>query len=794
MRRITRQTSVPSPDASSNAPAVPAVPRAALWLLSIATAVSFFVVLQNYGLDILPDRRIHLTPGQIRPFSGEKTFAYVFDFDGSEPDRWPSARSRVRLFEDAREYPTRLHSSEAVQKAGGLMFSHEPGRIVFSTFENTDPRTNGRSYDLSTPILYGEVIGDAAMLAFLGCMAAWYMLTAKNPRPAAPRPPQGNSHWRWHLAGAFALFGLGLYCNTGTLAPYAITTSPVVAHSTGYAYNPDHIHFRVLFEFVDGRGRAVWDHAILLRRILFPVLGWPLMKALGFELGGTLASLALNIAAFIVAVAVLRRRVGEKGAVLAGWLLSLYPGASYWAGLPYSYALIFPASLLLMLGLMRLCEPAGPWTLVGISLAMGAAYLGYDLAITFIPATLIVLCWQRRFVAAAASAAVQLTPAVAWIYALGHAFRQPLQNDNSGIYVGVVRALFRSPDLALWWRQVVHAAAVGFDIFFASNFIFIPALFLLAVVLNPLTSRIRFHAAEIGLLASGLALFAVLNLAPAETGGWEMRGAWISRIYQPVFPALVVFIARWWQGLPPLTRVLRALVVSAVGVATAGDALIVFGPILNDPLKVSEGAFYRFYDHTDDHFIYESNLSNLGRRPLGFLGKTADPTEKDVWDPREAQLKAAVEALAGVRSSIVQNRSALRSVQRDFRQVGLALADARCRLFTRQLERRKAKGEVTAEQALSQAKTADDFVGPSLRAVLSDAAIDSAASAQAPEQVPSALGQVQAAIAADSEKLNAIQHEILRTQDELTAALSALAEAREELKRPDEPQAAPGPR
>lgn len=588
---------------------MPAVSRAALWLLSIATAVSFIAVLQNFGLDILPDRRIHVTPGQMRPFSGEKTFAYVFDFDGSEPDRWPSARSRVRLFENGREYPTRLHSSEAVKKAGGLMFSHEPGRIVFSTLENTDPRTNGRSYDLSTPVLYGEVIGDAAMLAFLGCMAAWYLLTAGSPRPAAPTP-RGKSHWRWHLAGSCALFALGLYCNTGTLAPYAITTSSVVAHSTGYAYNPDHVHFRVLFEFVDGRGRAVWDHAILLRRILFPVLGWPLMKVLGFELGGTLASLGLNIAAFIVALVVLRRRVGEKGAVLAGWLLSLYPGAAYWAGLPYSYALIFPASLLLMLGLMRLCEPAGPWTLAGISLAMGAAYLGYDLAITFIPATLIVLCWQRRFVAAAASAAVQLAPAAAWIYALGHAFRQPLQNDNSGIYLGVVRALFHSPDLALWWRQVVHAAGVGFDIFFASNFIFIPALFLVAVVLNPLTSRIRFHAAEIGLLASGLALFAVLNLAPADIGGWEMRGAWISRIYQPVFPALVVFIARWWQGLPSLTWILRALVVSAVAVATAGDALIVFGPILNDPLRISEGAFYRFYDHTDDHFIYESNLSN----------------------------------------------------------------------------------------------------------------------------------------------------------------------------------------
>ena len=115
-------------------------------------------------------------------------------------------------------------------------------------------------------------------------------------------------------------------------------------------------------------------------------------------------------------------------------------------------------------------------------------------------------------------------------------------------------------------------------------------------------------------------------------------------------------------------------------------------------------------------------------------------------------------------------------------------------MFARQLERRKAKGEITAEQALGQAKSVDDFIGPSLRAVLNDPAVDSAVSAQPPEQVPSALGQVQAAILSDSQKLSAIEHEILQTQDEFKVALYALGDAREELKRLDEPQVTPGPR
>jgi len=780
---------MPPPDASPGAPAAPGAVR---MLLTVATAVSFLLVLQNFGLDILPDRRVHIPPDRIRPYSDARTFAYVFDFGGSEPDRWPSARSRVRLFEDGHDYPSRLPKPDAVLQAGGGRFTHEPGRIVFAALDNTDPRTNGRSYDLSTPVLYSEAIGDAAMLAFLCCAGAWHILTRRGRRPPPGRP--GASRWSWHLAGAGALFALGLYCNTGTLAPYAITTYPVVDHATGYAYNPDHVHFRVLFDFVDGRDRSVWDKAILLRRILLPVLGWPLMKLLGFELGGTLTGLLLNIAAFLAALGLLRRRIGERGAVLAGWLLALYPGAAYWAGLPYSYALIFPASLLLMLGLMRLADPGGPRVLAAVSLAMGVAYLGYDLAITFVPATLLVLCWRRRPLAAAASAAIQLAPLAAWVYALGRVFHQPLQNGNSGIYLSVLRAFLHSPDAALWGRQALHAAGVGFDIFFASNFIFIPALFLLAVALNPLTSRIRFHAAEVALLASGLALFLVLNLAPGDTGGWEMRGTWISRIYQPVFPALVLFLARWWQGLPPPSRAMRALVVSALAAATLGDALIVFGPILFNPLGVSGTAFYRFYDHTDAHFFYEGNLRDLGRRPLGFPRRMAAPTEKEVWDQREEQLKTAIRALESVRSSVAVNRAALAGVRRDYREAGRALAAAQSQLFSRQLERRLARGEISADEARRQARTADDFTGPPLRAVLDDRSLDSPEAGSGAEPVPSGLGDVQAAITAESERLKALQRDILRTQDELRAAVSGLTEAREELSRPEGRESTPAPR
>ena len=138
------------------------------------------------------------------------------------------------------------------------------------------------------------------------------------------------------------------------------------------------------------------------------------------------------------------------------------------------------------------------------------------------------------------------------------------------------------------------------------------------LALNPVTSRIRLLPAEVALLLITVGLFLFNNLAPDYAGsGWVMRGTWIARLYQPVFPALVVFIARWWQTLPPLEGNRRALIWAVVGCVAAGNALIVFGPVLNNPLQVSEHAFYRFYNHTDSHWIYTTHLKDYGRRPLG---------------------------------------------------------------------------------------------------------------------------------------------------------------------------------
>ncbi|MBC7369205.1 MAG: hypothetical protein H7343_20755, partial [Undibacterium sp.] len=120
------------------------------------------------------------------------------------------------------------------------------------------------------------------------------------------------------------------------------------------------------------------------------------------------------------------------------------------------------------------------------------------------------------------------------------------------------------------------------------------------------------------LLGLGAALFLFNNLAPDYVGSWQMRGTWIARIYQPVFPALVLFCARWFEALPPLPARDRRSLGVAFTLFGAGNALVIFGPILNNPLGVSEHAFFAFHDSKAPHFLHEGNLRTFGRRPLGF--------------------------------------------------------------------------------------------------------------------------------------------------------------------------------
>jgi hypothetical protein len=220
---------------------------------------------------------------------------------------------------------------------------------------------------------------------------------------------------------------------------------------------------------------------------------------------------------------------------------------------------------------------------------------------------------------------MQALPLFTWLMILRHGLHQSLETSNSAAYRVVLGSYFHVSDYAQWWRVARTAPAIGLRVFFGSNFLFLPVLFLLLLVINALTSRIRLHPVEVCLLGSGAAIFVFNNLAPVYFGPWILRGPQFARLYQPIFPALVLFAARWFQALPRLTRRLRWGAGLAIVGCSMGNFLIVYGPILDDPMHLSAIAFHNFTRTGESDSAYDDNLQAFGRYPLGFHSRPVIP-------------------------------------------------------------------------------------------------------------------------------------------------------------------------
>src|SRR5207248_144351 len=152
----------------------------------------------------------------------------------------------------------------------------------------------------------------------------------------------------------------------------------------------------------------------------------------------------IQLIAFAGFVVWVRRRIGETAAWAAIPLLATYPGIYYWAGLPYCYVAIVPATL-------------------------GATMIVYE-----------------------------------------------LQSADS------------------YPRVAVLALLLGI--------LFLPAMFLIALIVNRATGwRVPMGPAVRWVLLTALGLFFFINLAPPYKG-WQFRGVGVSRIYQPVFAAMLVHV------------------------------------------------------------------------------------------------------------------------------------------------------------------------------------------------------------------------------------------------------------
>ncbi len=609
----------------SPAPKFPPAPRRFRPLRGLTwgvAALSLFFVFHVYGYNLLPYTYRTVLHSEMKPWPfGERSVAYYFEFTGSEPDTEYYRGSRLEVFEAAVHLGSGHGIAEAIATAGGGGWAHKGNQVVFSATDNSDPRTNNRFYTFAYPALHHRWIGRTAAVGFvLSLVLLWRLHRPAGRVGATPGHARAGPGSRWHFPAALTVFALGLYFTTGTLTPYAITSLPRAEPPYGYLYNTDHPHFATLYKFLDGQPPSTWDGAILFRRILYPVLAYPFMKLMGFELGGTAAGLVINLAAFMLFVRFLHRQIGARGATLAAWILALYPGASYWSGLPYMYTMIVPCSLLLTVALWCLRARDGWPRLVLVSLLMGTGYLAYDLLPVFLPASLLVLAARRRWLALPVSAALQLLPLAVWLWVIAHVLKQNLANSNTDSISAIVNAYLHPTNLPLWKIFAQPVPDIALDVFFASNFIFPPLLFLVLLALNCATSRIALTSVEAALVAATVFLFLFINLAPPYNSGWVLRGNWISRLYQPVFPVLLLFAARWREALPALGLRARGLLLAGCLGYALCCGLIVFGPALRDPLHFAEEAYYRFYDLSigTGRYNLDRNLREYGMRPLGF--------------------------------------------------------------------------------------------------------------------------------------------------------------------------------
>ena len=420
------------------------------------------------------------------------------------------------------------------------------------------------------------------------------------------------------LLFASVLLVLGIWFSSGTLAMYAATLDrPLILEPCGYLVNLDHAHFQGGYAFIAGLDRAFWVDSIYLRRILYPLLAFPFMKNWGFMYGGVLFNMILSVVAVITFVRFMRIRYGQSAALTSLWLLATYPGIMYWAGLPYVHAMIVPNTLWGFMLFTAIWENEDLRKFVVYVGLLGILCLGYDLLPYFLSALVFLLVLKRAWLLIPLGAFVLTVPLIILLSVLRWGFEVPVVNSNSGVYLSVLGAYFQVPDFVAWW-EILKGVPKAFVItYFASNFLVLPLLFLITLIVSKWKIKTPLHPVEWAFLFCVLLVFLFNHLAPPYEAQWQMRDLIFSRLYQPVFVVFIVFVSRFFGELRRFEgAVLRHGFLLTLFGATLLNAYTVFGASFGQ-LEWPSKRYFNFYPHANSHEAMGRNLKLHGVRPLG---------------------------------------------------------------------------------------------------------------------------------------------------------------------------------
>lgn len=423
-----------------------------------------------------------------------------------------------------------------------------------------------------------------------------------------------------HSVASMLVLAVAIYLSSGTMAPYGATDShPLVLEPCHYLVNVDHYHFEAVYRMIAGENASRWAGSVVLRRLLFPVVAYPFVLWFGLMAGGLVASILLNVAAALAFAAFVRGRLGEHAGSWALWLVATYPGITYWAGLPYSYVAIVPGSLFGLMLLYRMDEQERVTDVARAAFLLGLLFLAYDFFVFFVPAAVLVLAARRRWRAMLPAIGAMVVPGLL-VTLMFMTMGVPLLNANSASYVSVVFSYLNADRYGSEWvSYLLQLPLVLLSNAIYGNMIFLP---LLAIAASIFLIRRRLPVVSLpekALIVTALLLFIFINAAPPYYG-WQMRGHWLARLFQPLVGVLLMMALRAAASLEGTAfRRWRTAAVLAVLL----NASVAFGPALMNPLAAF--TYHKFYIHSPAESLL-INMERYGRRPLGFC----DPSHR--WD------------------------------------------------------------------------------------------------------------------------------------------------------------------
>lgn len=432
----------------------------------------------------------------------------------------------------------------------------------------------------------------------------------------------GNRSFGWWMLLALLMLATQMYLNTGNLSAYAVTLeNPFVRE--GYIVNYDYAHDECNYHFIMGDPVEQWAWGWVLRRVLFFIISYPFFQLFGFYNGGILSAFLMTFLAFYGFTRFMYVRIGPRAAYASMALLATYPGIMYWIGSPFSQVMIVPCCcwLYMILWHMERTEQMAKH-LVYLLLA-SLLFTAYDLAPFFYPVILLLYLRRRQWKPMFCSFPIVVAPQLLIHYWLCARGATELHSENSGLYLGILKSYLHPGDPATWCRLIMESPWAFIQTFFSSNFFFLPLLFVVALFIGS-RQRIGLDAIERGILLTGLLIFLFNNLAPPYELGTSLRGAWIARIYQPIFVVMIIYTARLWeQSMLGTSRYVRLLRV-AIAICVCANLAVNVGSVFGSPL--TEQVWYRFYQHAEPGTM-RRNIGRFGVRLWGFPGPVAQPSQ-----------------------------------------------------------------------------------------------------------------------------------------------------------------------